>query len=251
MAEAVPVPVGLKVTVKGADWPAGMVSGNEIPLTTNAVLFVLAPVIVTLAPVAFKSPDAVPLVPTTTLPIPIVVGETASCPAAVVVPLPVTVAVVVVGCASLVNVSVAVAEPVTEGLNVTVNDADWPAAIVTGTESPLTTKAALFDVAPVTVTLAPVALKLPVAVPLLPTTTLPTARVLGDTPSCPTVVVPVPDNEMFMVGVEAFDVTVRVPLAEPAVVGLKLMLTVTLVPGANVNGTANVFIVKALPLIAT
>lgn len=96
MADADPVVVGLNVTVNGADWPTGIVRGREIPLMMKAVLFVLAPVIVTLEPVADKVPEAVPLVPTTTLPTAMVVGETLSCPAAV-VPFPVRVAVVVVG----------------------------------------------------------------------------------------------------------------------------------------------------------
>lgn len=84
VAVADPVVEGLKVIVKGADWPAGIVNGSEIPLTTKAVLFVLAPVSVTLEPVAFKFPDAVPLVPTTTLPTGIVVGVTPNWPAVVV-----------------------------------------------------------------------------------------------------------------------------------------------------------------------
>jgi hypothetical protein len=41
----------------------------------------------------------------------------------------------------------------------------------------------LFGLAAVTVTLAPLAVNVPVAVPLDPTTTLPRGRVLGDTPS--------------------------------------------------------------------
>ena len=52
---------------------------------------------VTLAPEAVKVPEAVPLVPTTTLPTTNVVGETLNCPAAVVVPVPVRVAVVFEG----------------------------------------------------------------------------------------------------------------------------------------------------------
>lgn len=96
VADADPVVVGLNVIVNGADWPAGIIRGREIPLTTRAVLFVLAPVMVTLELVTDKVPEAVPLVPTTTLPTAMVVGETLSCPAAM-VPFPVRVTVVVVG----------------------------------------------------------------------------------------------------------------------------------------------------------
>jgi hypothetical protein len=55
-----------------------MVTGNERPLTLNAELFELAAVTVTFAPLAVKLPDAVPLVPTTTLPRARVVGLTVS-----------------------------------------------------------------------------------------------------------------------------------------------------------------------------
>jgi hypothetical protein len=50
-------------------------------------LFELAAVIVTFAPLAFRLPDVVPLVPTTTLPTPSVLGVTFSCPTAA-VPVP-------------------------------------------------------------------------------------------------------------------------------------------------------------------
>ena len=81
------------------------------------------------------------------------------------------------------NVSVALAIPVTAGLKVTVNDALWPAGMVTGSESPPTLKTELFVLAPVTVTLAPLAVKLPDELPLLPTTTLPRSMVVGVTAS--------------------------------------------------------------------
>lgn len=55
--------------------------------------------------------------------------------------------------------------------------------MVTGKEIPLITKAELLEVAPVTVTLPPLACNVPEAVPLVPTTTLPSPRVLGKTPS--------------------------------------------------------------------
>ena len=147
----------------------------------------------------------------------------------------------------LVNVSVAVAVPVVEGLNVTVNGADWPAKIVTGSEIPFTTNAVLFVLAPVTVTLAPVTFKLPDAVPLVPTTTSPTAIVLAETPSWPVVVVPVPDKATVSVGLEAFDVSVRVPVALPAAVGVKVTLIIVFVPGPSVSGVVIPLSVNALP----
>ena len=80
----------------------------------NAELFVLAAVTVTLDPLAFKLPEAVPLEPSTTLPTASVEGEMLSCPATA-VPVPVRVSVEVVGCASLVTVSVALADPTLVG----------------------------------------------------------------------------------------------------------------------------------------
>lgn len=59
----------------------------------------------------------------------------------------------------------------------------WPAGIVTGRESPPITKAELLELAPVTVTLPPLADKDPEAVPLVPTTTFPRLSVVGVTPS--------------------------------------------------------------------
>jgi hypothetical protein len=57
--------------------------------------------------------------------------------------------------------------------------------MVAGRVRPLTVNAALFVLAFVTVTLAPDALKLPDAVRLVPTVTLPRFRVVGFTLSCP------------------------------------------------------------------
>src|SRR5579864_1041490 len=84
---ALPAKVGVNLTVKVVLWPGGIVTGSERPPTLNAELFELAAVTVTFAPLAVRLPDAVPLVPTTTLPKPKVVGVTASCPAAA-VPVP-------------------------------------------------------------------------------------------------------------------------------------------------------------------
>lgn len=145
--------------------------------------------------------------------------------------------------------SVAVADPAIEGLKVIVKGADWPAGIVNGSEIPLTTKAVLFVLAPVTVTLEPVAFKFPDAVPLVPTTTLPTGIVVGVTPNWPAVVVPVPDKAIVSAASDALDVTVRVPFAVPAAVGVNLTLMVAFVPGLRVSGAAIPLSANALPEI--
>jgi hypothetical protein len=96
-------------------------------------------------------------------------------------PVPVSDSVVVVGCALLVNVSVALANPDVVGVNVIVKVAVCPAGIVCGNENPLMVNAELFVLAADTITLAPTALKVPVLVPLEPTVTFPSASVAGDT----------------------------------------------------------------------
>jgi hypothetical protein len=125
--------------------------------------------------------------------------------------------VVIEGEASLVKVRVEFAEPEDCGLKVTVNDLLCPAAIVTGRVSPLIVKRELLLLAAVTVTLAPVALRLPDAVPLLPTVTLPTLMVEGVTLSTPVATTePVPSRSMFRFGFDASESIVMLPLTVPA-----------------------------------
>lgn len=95
------------------------------------------------------------------------------------VPVPVRDAVVVEGCALLLNVSVPLAAPAIEGLNVIVNGMLWPAGTVRGRDIPPMLKTELFVPAALIVTFAPLADRLPETVPLVPTTTLPAARVVG------------------------------------------------------------------------
>src|SRR5208283_5066778 len=152
------------------------------------------------------------------------------------VPVPVSASVVVEGWALLVKVSVAFAAPDTSGLKVTVNEALWPAGMVTGSDRPPTLNTESFVVAPVTVTLAPLAVKLPDAIPLVSTTTLPRASVVGLTASCPVAAVPVPDKAMVRVGLEALEVIVTLPLAPAAEVGANETLKLVLCPAVRVTG---------------
>ena len=78
VALADPAPVGVNFIVKGTLCPAATVTGNDRPPTVNAELLTLSAVTVTLAPPALSDPDAVPLLPTTTLPRLSDVGLTAS-----------------------------------------------------------------------------------------------------------------------------------------------------------------------------
>jgi hypothetical protein len=120
------------------------------------------------------------------------------------VPVPVRVSTVVEGWALLVKVSAAVTAPVVRGLNVTVNAALVPAGIVTGNDSPPTVNAELLLLTALTATLDPPAVRVPDAVPLAPTTTLPSAA--GLTASVPEVVaVPTPESGRVTVESEAVE----------------------------------------------
>ena len=239
-----PTAVGLKVIVKGTLCPAGIVTGSESPLIVNAELFVPAAVTVTLAPLAFKLPEAVPLEPSATLPTASVEGEILSCPATA-VPVPVRVSVEVEGWALLVTVNVALADPTAVGLNVIVKGTLCPAGIVTGSDSPPIVNAELVVLAAVTVTLDPLAFKLPDPVAVPPLTTLPRASVDGEILSCPTAAVPVPVSVPVEVDGWALLVTVSVALADPTAVGLKVIVKGTLCPAAIVTGSESPLIVNA------
>ena len=149
------------------------------------------------------------------------------------------------------KVSVALAAPVTCGLKVTVNDALWPAGMVTGRDSPPTLNTELFELAAVTVTLVPLAVRLPDACPLVPTTTLPRGRVVGVTVSCPAAATPLPDKGIVRVGFEAFEVTVTLPLALPAAVGVNVTVKLALCPAVSVTGVVIPLRLNPVPLAAT
>src|SRR5215469_13753535 len=85
---------------------------------------------------------------------------------------------------------------------------------------------------------------------LPPRVMLPKPRLVGFDPSAPAVT-PVPVRGMVRVGLEALEVTVTVPVAPPAAVGVKVTLKVALWPAASVAGAVMPLMVKPVPLIAT
>jgi hypothetical protein len=153
-------------------------------------------------------------------------------------PVPVRVSTAVAGCASLVKVSVALAAPETCGLKVTLKDVLSPAWIFTGRESPPTLNAELFVLAPVIVIFAPLALRVPDATPLFPTTTLPKLLLPGLTVSCPReeVAEHVPESARLVRGFGASLLIASVPLNAPDAVGAKTTPIVVLCPAARVTG---------------
>ena len=155
------------------------------------------------------------------------VGETVSCPAAA-VPVPES-GIVKVGFEALeVMVTLPLAAPAEVGANDTLKLVLCPEVSVTGAVIPV-----MLNPVPLTPTAEMVTLDPPVLVTvsdrvcLFPTTTLPKLRLVGFDESAPGAV-PVPDNGMVKVGLEAFEVIVTSPLAAPADVGANEMLKVAL-----------------------
>jgi hypothetical protein len=167
------------------------------------------------------------------------------------VPVPVRASVEVEGCASLVTVSVALAAPAVVGLKVIVNGTLCPAGMVTGSDRPLTVNSELFVLAAVTVTLAPLAVRFPDAVPLVPTTTLPTPSVVGVIASVPTAAVPVPVSAMVSVGFDASELIVTLPLSVAAEVGVNVTVKVAPCPAVSVTGAVIPLKLNPVPLTAT
>ena len=97
--------------VNGTLCPAGIVTGSDNPLIVNAELVILVAETVTLAPLADRLPDPVPVPPLTTLPMTSVEGEMLSCPATAVAGPGCSVPVEVGGWPLLVTVSVPLADP--------------------------------------------------------------------------------------------------------------------------------------------
>ena len=85
---------------------------------------------------------------------------------------------------------------------------------------------------------------------LFPTVTLPKLRLVGFDPKAPGVT-PVPVSGMVRVGSEALEVTVTVPVALPAAVGVNVTLKVALWPEVSVTGAVMPLRLNPVPLIAT
>jgi hypothetical protein len=106
----------------------------------------------------------------------------------------------------------------------------------------------LFELAAVIVTFVPLALRLPDAAPLSPTTTLPTANDAGVAVSCPDASVPLPTKARD--GLDTLDAMVTLPLALPADWGVKVTSKLVLCPAAIVSGVETVLRENPVPVIA-
>lgn len=96
----------------------------------------------------------------------------------------------------------------------------------------------------------PVFVSVSESVAVWPTVSLPKLRLDGFGLRVPTVT-PVPESATLRVGFEAFDVTVRVPLALPADAGSKETLNVVLCPAVRVTGVVMPLKPKPVPVTAT
>jgi hypothetical protein len=83
-----------------------------------------------------------------------------------------------------------------------------------------------------------------------PTVTVPNARLLGLDVIAPTVAA-VPDNGMVRLGLDAFEVMVRLPLADPEAIGANVKVKLVLCPAVKVRGVLIPPSVKPDPLTAT
>ena len=128
--------------------------------------------------------------------------------------------------------------PPAVGAKVTVNEVLWPAFNVIGNVSPLMLKPAPLALAAEIVTLLPpLFVSVSDQFELLPTVTLPNARLLGFGVKVPGVT-PVPESGKFMVEFEASEVKAMLPLTLPADGGVKLTEKLALWPAPSVRGKA-------------
>ena len=117
------------------------------------------------------------------------------------------------------------AVPLIFGANLIENDTRCPAGIVNGNLRPLRPNSVLLEVAPVTVTLAPLALNEAPRLFAVPTTTLPKFKVVA-----PRLIwapdVPLPESGIVNVGFGALERTERCPLTAELDLGVKTALNV-------------------------
>lgn len=254
-----PADCGAKVAVKFALCPGDSVTGTLIPLVLNPAPAAVALVIVTaLPPELVTAPVWFCVLPTVTLPKPMVLGLKVSAPGGTAVPV---MAIARLGFVAVETIDkLPLSVPAAMGAKVRSKFALCPAARVRGNASPLIVK-------PDPVTLAweivapepPEFVKVTVCFCELPTVTLPNDTLAGTAANCPAAV-PSPETdkatlvaEVFLgpeafakfVAKEAVPFTVMLPLTGIGVFGEKVTVKAALCPGASVTGKVNPLTVKA------
>jgi hypothetical protein len=217
-----------------------MVNGKEAPFRTNCELLLESDDTVTLAPVALMVMASVPVAPTLTSPKFTDAGVMLNCPfVVVVVPVPLNGTLALVPFeALLVNDSDPETVPLPVGLNATLNDELFPAAMVNGRETPCRTNRELLLESADTVTFAPLALMVMGLLPVAPTLTLPKFTAPGVILNRPAAVVFVP-VPVPVRGTSRFSLrTKRLPALVRDDGGTKVTVTVVLCPACKVMGNA-------------
>jgi hypothetical protein len=141
------------------------------------------------------------------------------------------------------------AAPAVCGVNVSVSDTVWPAAIVVGREIPLRPNSALVDVAEEMVTPDPVAVTVAGMLLLVPTGTPPKSKVLALEVNCPAET-PAADKAIFRDRVPAFETTAIVPEMFPLAIGVHRTLNVTLCPLLRLAGRVKSLTPNPAPVTA-
>jgi len=140
------------------------------------------------------------------------------------------------------------AAPPVVGEKSTVNEVLWPAVNVKGKDRPLRLNPAPLAVAAEIVRLVPpVLVRVSDRLVLLPTWTLPNARLVGFGVNAPGVT-PVPESGMLKLGLEPLEVMLTLPLAAPLVVGEKSTANEVLWPAVSVKGKDKPLKLNPVPL---
>jgi hypothetical protein len=243
---AVPAAVGANFTPNETLEPAAIVAGVEMPVTLYAAPEAVTEFTVTAAVPPFVSVTfCVLVVPVSWLAKVSVEGFAVKLPS---VPTPVTGTVMFASLAELTTAMLPFTVPAVVGANCAVKVALWPAAIVAGSEMPVTLNAAPVAVTEFTVKLAlPVFCRVTVCVPLLDTVTLPKFTLPGFAVNVEVADVALPCIVITCGEPGALSVKVIVPVAAPVVVGAKLTLNETVWPAVICFGSVKPEMPKPLP----
>jgi hypothetical protein len=142
------------------------------------------------------------------------------------------------------------AAPLALGSNVTVNDVLWPAAKVAPAAIPLKLNPApLAEIAEMVRLVPPVLVRVSDRFVLVPTCTLPNARLAGLATRSPAVT-PVPESGIVKLESDPVDVMLTLPLAAPLALGLKVIVNEVLWPAVSVTGRARPLKLNPVPLAA-
>jgi hypothetical protein len=139
--------------------------------------------------------------------------------------------------------------PVAAGANLAERVVFWPAGMVTGVVSPLMLKSAPLMLACEMVALAfPLLVSVIVCELLLPTATLPKAKLPGLAISDAFEATPLPERESVCGDPGALSVKTMLPVTPPGVVGAKITLKEVLWPLDNVTGNEIPLMLKPVPV---